>query len=91
MDCGSSNGRFQALKILYECLTLGSVIIFVNVRHAGKYNTFFCFIVFLQQTTEAAQSLARRMSEEGHAVSVIYGKLEGLERKRVMQQFRTGS
>ncbi|XP_063933846.1 uncharacterized protein LOC135145651 isoform X1 [Zophobas morio] len=71
MDCGSSNGRFQALKILYECLTLGSVIIFVN-------------------TTEAAQSLARRMSEEGHAVSVIYGKLEGLERKRVMQQFRTG-
>ena len=90
----------NTLTLAHEELTIeGIKQLYIDIdKDNDKYATLLKFyglmtqassIIFVR-TRKTAEELERRMVAEGHKVAQLSGALEGPERDRVIDQFRTG-
>ncbi|KAG0130059.1 P-loop containing nucleoside triphosphate hydrolase protein, partial [Tuber indicum] len=74
MDCDNEEDKYRVLIDLYHILTIGSSVIFVQVREQ-RITTF---------------QIQRRMEADGHKVATLHGAEEGPDRDKVVNAFRSG-
>ncbi|KAF2470081.1 ATP-dependent RNA helicase-like protein dbp5 [Lindgomyces ingoldianus] len=90
----------NVLTLAHEELTIeGIKQLYIDIdKDNDKYSTLLKFyglmtqassIIFVR-TRATAQELEARMVNEGHKVAQLSGALEGLERDRIIDQFRSG-
>lgn len=88
LDCHNEENKYEVLLKLYGLMTIGSSIIFVQVR---SHSTFLMEQTLnVQQRRDTANKIEQRMSASGHKVASLTGALEGAQRDAIIDQFRSG-
>jgi ATP-dependent RNA helicase DDX19/DBP5 len=88
MDCDSAATKFRVLVELYNILTIGSSIIFCKVGAFSEL--YYTSHLSAHKKRDNADEIARRMTAEGHQVTSLHGAKDGLERDRIIDEFREG-
>lgn len=88
LDCTSEAQKFEVLVELYSLLTVGQSIIFVQVSHL-LLRQLDCLLTTLQRRA-TADSVAARMTAEGHKVTSLTGNHQTGDRDQTIDDFRDG-
>jgi ATP-dependent RNA helicase DDX19/DBP5 len=81
--CETREAKFEAIRNLYEAITIGQAMIFCHVRL-----TRLCRWNKTVQTRAASKYLHGQMSELGHRCALLIGDLSIDERARVINEFK---